>query len=208
MDLVIRNEWKPAGLVPWSSSKGLESSQVRIQRSTTLCPLCLNKPLPPRALDCLLSTPQHPRHIYKVLGKLDRESKLDRGQRAFLQKTSKLIGELNAQQAAQQAVVHKLSSQAGAFHHSKVMKWVQLDPNSKFANIEKIRQAIGEAAALKARLQQHQQDIEVEKATAALESGLQAIIMGSLLEFVAIFLFSEAWLISMGVLPPGAGGKV
>nr|KMM70999.1 hypothetical protein CPAG_07306 [Coccidioides posadasii RMSCC 3488] len=91
---------------------------------------------------------------------LEPEGKFDRAQRAFLQKTTKLIGELNSQQAAQLAVVHKLSSQAEAFWHSKIRKQVQLDPDSQFANIEKIGQAMEEAAALQARLQQCQPETE------------------------------------------------
>ena len=67
-----------------------------------------------------------------------------------MQKTSKLIGELNAKQAVMQATIHKLSSQLESFHSAKVKKRVQLDPNSKFANIEKIKAAIEEVAALEA----------------------------------------------------------
>ena len=63
----IRNGWKAAGLVPWNPTKGLKSSQVRIQRPTTPP----NEPLLPRALDPLLSTPRNPQNIYKVVKRLD-----------------------------------------------------------------------------------------------------------------------------------------
>ncbi|KMU86935.1 hypothetical protein CIHG_04874 [Coccidioides immitis H538.4] len=70
-------------------------------------------------------------------------------------------------------------SQADAFRHSKIRKQVQLDPDSQFANIEKIGQAMEEAAALKARLQQCQSETEPEKTevATALEAGLQARII-------------------------------
>ncbi|KMP05704.1 hypothetical protein CIRG_05385 [Coccidioides immitis RMSCC 2394] len=56
---------------------------------------------------------------------------------------------------------------------------VQLDPDSQFANIGKIGQAMEEAAALQARLQQCQPETEPEKTevAAALEAGLQARII-------------------------------
>ena len=95
-----------------------------------------------------------------------------------MQKTSHLIEELNAKQAMNQATIHKLSSQLESFRSAKVKKGVQLDPNSKFADIEKIKKAIDEAAVLEARLQQRHPEIEAEKAAAAsLQAGLQECIL-------------------------------
>ena len=129
-------------------------------------------------MDPLLSTPQHPQVIYKVMEKLDQKGKLDQNHWAFLQKTSKL----NAKQAVMQATIHKLSSQLESFHSAKVKKRVQLDPNSKFANIDKIKVAIEEAAAFRAWLQQYQPEIEAQKAAGA---ALQAAVQECMIEWQA-----------------------
>ena len=99
-------------------------------------------------------------------------------QRTFLHKTSRLIGRLNTQQAKQQTTIHKLFSQLETFHSSKIKKQAQLNLNSKFADIEKIKKAVDKATALETRLQQRQPEIEAEKAAAAsLQAGLQACMI-------------------------------
>jgi 4-hydroxybenzoate polyprenyltransferase len=125
--ICVRNGWKTAGIVPFNPSKGLNSSQLRIQRKKTS-----DRPKTPpdtninlsNPLDPLLNTPRSHKDVQKAARKLERSGRMNRDQRTFFRKTSSLIERLNAQQAEQQATIARLSRELETFKSAKVKKRV------------------------------------------------------------------------------------
>ncbi|KAL1957865.1 hypothetical protein VTO42DRAFT_5430 [Malbranchea cinnamomea] len=118
-----------------------------------------------------LSTPRKLQDIERAIRELDKQGKLDRSERRFFQKTARLVGQLAAQQAGLESTINKLANEL----QDKKKKRVQVDPNTRFANIQQIKEALDAAAAQEAHLQQRQSEIEAERAAeAALQAGLDA----------------------------------
>ena len=92
--------WAAAGLYPWNPSKDLNSSQIH-----TTNPPPPGTPKHPRDSrgdpSTIFPTPKHPRDIHRSIQQLG--SGLNREQRTVLQKASKAIGKLTAEQALTEA---------------------------------------------------------------------------------------------------------
>jgi hypothetical protein len=138
---VIRGGWKAAGLYPWNPEKVLGSSQVKqphIPRPTT--PPSRKHTLPDD--NETLQTPQKPQHIYTAIQSISKRQKIDRDTRNLLQKAGKSIGRLNMIQAGHEATIQQQKAQLEALVAKKPRKKVVVDLNTRFAEIESIREAI------------------------------------------------------------------
>jgi hypothetical protein len=170
---IIKCGWKAAGLVPYDPSKGMNSSQLRIQTSTT-------RPQTPLQLSTssdVLSTPQNRQDIRNAIQVLEKSQKLNRSTRSFLAKTGKTLDRLTAQQALQETTILKQETQLEVFRNKKTKKRIPIDPNSRFANIEQIKKSMEEAEQLAAKQQAKEPELQAKKASeAALEAGLQACL--------------------------------
>jgi hypothetical protein len=174
---VLKSGWKAAGLFPWNPSKGINSSQVRIQPPATKSTTPPSPKQPQFNPETLLSTPKHPQHMYHAIQMLNRQQELSRDQRTVLQKAGKAIGQLKAQQAIQEALIHKQEAHLETLRSQKAKKKVAVDPNNRFANIEMIKKAMDEAKEQEARIQARQPEIEAKKASdAALNATFQNCI--------------------------------
>ena len=108
---------------------------------------------------------------------LNRQQELSRDQRTVLQKAGKAIGQLKAQQAIQEALIHKQEAHLETLRSQKAKKKVAVDPNNRFANIEMIKKAMDEAKEQEARIQARQPEIKAKKASdAALNATFQNCI--------------------------------
>ena len=170
-----------AGLFPWNPEKGMKSSQLRINPKKSTQSRPLTPPEPKTVTDLISTTPQNPQHIYEVIELLRKDHNLSRNERIALHKAGKAIGMKNVEKAAMEALIFKANSQLEAFQSRKTKK-VIVDPNTRFADIEKIKAAQDEAEALAARLEARKPEIEAKKTSEAI---LQADMESCMYEFQA-----------------------
>ena len=76
----------------------------------------------------------------------------DRKTRALLQKVSRQLKRLTVEAAYKDAQIYSLQLQLEDLKGPKICKRVAVDPNTKFANIDSIRQAIEEAEEAEAKI--------------------------------------------------------
>ena len=138
---VIRGGWKAAGLCPWNPQKVLSSSQVQQPHTPTPTTPPNLKHILPDDIETL-QTPQKPQHIHQATQSISKRQKIDRDTRNLLQKVGKSIGRLNTIQAGYEATIQQQEAQLEALAAKKPRKEVVVDPNTRFAEIGSIREAI------------------------------------------------------------------
>ena len=83
-----------------------------------------------------------------MIQSLDNGHMTERETRAIVRKAGKRIGQLTAQNAVSESKIHSLESQIEELRGPKTRKRVAVDPNTRFANIDAIKKAMDEAAAV------------------------------------------------------------
>ncbi|OAF58839.1 hypothetical protein VC83_06125 [Pseudogymnoascus destructans] len=86
-------------------------------------------------------------------------------QRLVIQKAGKVIGRLNAIQAGHEATIQRQKAEIESLQAKKPRKRITVDLNSRFANIESIKKALDEAAALEAQRKGKVTEFAAQKAT-------------------------------------------
>jgi uncharacterized protein YoxC len=93
--------------------------------------------------------------MYNIMQGLRIERTPDRKTRAVLQKVARRFEQLTTQVACNEAQIQSLQSQLEDLKGPKRRKRVAVDPNTKFANVDSIKEAIDqveeEAARVKAK---------------------------------------------------------
>jgi len=89
--------------------------------------------------------------MYNIVQGLRVERTPNRKTRALLQKVARRFEQLTADVAYKEAQIYSLQSQLEDLRGPKKRKRVAVDPNTKFANVDLIKEAIGEAEKEEAR---------------------------------------------------------
>jgi hypothetical protein len=162
---VIRSGWRAAGIYPWNPEKAINSSQVKSQLKSP--------PHSKRAHSVdydLIRTPQKPQHLFEAVRSISKTEKIPRMQRLVIQKAGKAIGRLNAIQAGHEATIQRQKAEIESLQAKKPRKRITVDPNSRFANIESIKKALDEAAALEAQRKVKDTEFVARKAAEAISN--------------------------------------
>jgi hypothetical protein len=144
---VIRAGWRAAGLVPYSPEKVIQSSQI-LNRVSTPPPPSINID----SSSALYRTPQKPQDVYAAQKSLHRLERLPRAAHIVLQKAGKAIAIANTRAARQEAEISKLQYQLEATSSTKKRKRIAIDQNQRFADVDSIKRAIDQAAALETQI--------------------------------------------------------
>ena len=181
---LLRSGWVAAGLYPWNPSKGLNSSQIHVTTNPSYPAIPPPPPATPkrprsdshRNPNMIFPTPKHPRDVCRSIQQLG--SNLNREQRTVLQKASKAIGKLAAEQALTKASNRQLRAQLEELQAKRKRK-VAVDPNSQFTNIETIKQSMDEAANSEELAKEKEPAAEAEdlRASRALEQAKMEFCM-------------------------------
>ena len=170
----IKNEFKAVKIVLYKSEKKLNSLFIQTSCSKTLFRSLTMSEL----LDLMLSISRNSHQMQEMLKKLNKSESLNRSHKIFLKKTSDLIEKLNAQQTEQQSTIYKLSSQLKVIENKKRKKQVQMNSNTRFANIEKIKTAMTEMKIERQCIQVKESELQTKKAEeTALETELEACMI-------------------------------
>ena len=159
---VIRAGWRAAGLCPYNPGLVLHSSQIS-GRPTT--PPATSQPSD--LSNQLLSTPQSSQALYRLQQQLLLSESLTRSTRLVLGKAGKAIAKANTKAAQLEAQNKRLQYQLDSTPITRSRKRVQVDPNERFSNAEKIQAAIDRAAALQAQQASTSPEKKAQKAAAA-----------------------------------------
>ena len=89
--------------------------------------------------------------MYNIVQGLYIERTPDRKTRALLQKVARRFKQLTADVAYKEAQIYSLQLQLEDLKGLKKRKRVAVDPNTKFANVDLIKEAIGKAEEEEAR---------------------------------------------------------
>ena len=87
----------------------------------------------------------------------------------MLHKAGKAIGRLNVIQAEQEAIIQRQQAQIDRLESKKPRKKIPVDLNTCFTNIEEIKKAQDEAAALAAKNKAKDWQSEAQKASEAIQ---------------------------------------
>jgi len=98
-----------------------------------------------------IATPKKPRDMYNIMQGLRIERTPDRKTRAALRKVARRFEQLTTQVAYNEAQIQSLQSQLEDLKGPKKRKKVAVDLNTKFANVDLIKEAIAEAEKEEAR---------------------------------------------------------
>lgn len=140
---VIRAGWRASGMVPFNMQKVLESTQV-LQRPST--PERQKRPHPDSSPS--VQTPRKPQDLYNQTHTLQLSDTVPRDTRVVLRKAGKAIGNANTRAAMLEAEVSSLKLKLDRYESkAKAKKKVQVDPNTRFAEIGAIKKALDEAQA-------------------------------------------------------------
>ena len=159
---VIRAGWRASGLCPYNPALVLLSSQVS-GRPITPPPT----PQAPEVSNLLLSTPQSSQDLYKAHQQLLQSESLSRSTRAVLGKAGKAIAKANTRAAQLEFENQRLRYQLDSARITRSRKRVQVNPNERFSNVEAIRGAIDQAAALQGQQALRSDETEAKKAAEA-----------------------------------------
>ena len=103
------------------------------------------------SLDIIHRTPQRAQDVYLSQSSLQKSENLSRSTRLVLQKAGKAISTANARAARQEEELFQLRHQLQTTTSTRKRKRIQVDLNERFANIDSIKSAIDETAAVEAR---------------------------------------------------------
>ena len=158
---VIRAGWRASGLCPYNPSLVLHSSQISGRPTTPPAP---SQPSDPS--NQLLSTPQSSQALYRLQKQLLLSEPLTRSTRLVLGKAGKALAKANTRAAQLEAQNKRLQYQLDSTPITRSRKRVQVNPNERFSNAEKIQAAIDRAAALQAQQANKSPEKEAQKAAA------------------------------------------
>ena len=142
---VIRAGWRAAGLCPYNPQLVLSSSQVN-GRPVTPPPTQASA----AASESIFNTPRSSQALYKAQKQLLLSESLSRSTRIVLSKAGKAIAEANTRAAQLKAENQRLKYQLHTHKNTHTRKRVQVNLNERFSNVEIIKAAIDQAAALEA----------------------------------------------------------
>jgi len=170
-DRTLRSGWKAAGIFPWNPEKGLKSSQVKQPIQTRQC----TPPAQLANLQGFINTPKSSQELYRSTRSIQKSKGTDRDWCRLAMKAGKAISLLNTQHALDQQTLRVQSAQIKQLSINKTRKKITVNPNTRFANIEQIKQAQIEQAARQAELDAKEPELEAKRAAEAILSmSLQA----------------------------------
>ncbi|USP74411.1 hypothetical protein yc1106_01685 [Curvularia clavata] len=158
---VVRAGWRAAGLCPYNPDIVLLSSQIT-SRPVTPPAARQAQELPQQ----VFNTPRSSQALHKTQQQLLLSESLSRSTRLVLSKAGKAIAEANTRAAQLEAQNQQLRYQLDSYKITRVRKRVQVNPNERFSNVESIKAAIDQAAALQAQRATVSAEKEAEKAAA------------------------------------------
>lgn len=120
--------------------------------------------------DDLLHTPQKPQHLLKAVQSISKTVIIPRIQRLIFQKAGKAIGKLNAIQAGYEATIERQKAEIDRLQGKKTRKRITIDPNIRFADVEKIKEAMDKAAALEVQNKAKDTESLARKASEAISN--------------------------------------
>ncbi|KAI0996829.1 hypothetical protein K3495_g11354 [Podosphaera aphanis] len=143
---VVRAGWCAAGICPFNIDHVIKSSQILCRPVTPLVQSQAQD-----SLDIIHRTPQRAQDVYLSRRSLQKSENLSRSTRLVLQKAGKAISTANARAARQEEELFQLRHQLQTTTSTRKRKRIQVDLNERFANIDSIKSAIDETAAVEAR---------------------------------------------------------
>ncbi|KAI0994849.1 hypothetical protein K3495_g13333 [Podosphaera aphanis] len=167
---LLRSGWKAAGLVPWNPEKGLKSSQVLQPVETTPERACA----PPESIlrsgttRVSITPPKSARELHETMRSLKRRKNNDGGWVSLVTKAGKVIAMGNAQRARDQDKINSQDCLIRQLTTKSSQKRVPVDPNTRFATIEQIKQAQAEQRVREEFLASGKPELEAKKAAEAL----------------------------------------
>lgn len=172
----IRAGWKASGMVPFNPIKVLSSSQVSQPQQPPSTPKGKKRAYPDSSPS--FQTPQKPQDIYSSSQTIQRSSTLPRKARVLFHKAGKALGEANTRAArlegentSLRAVLQDLQDK------TKVKSRVQVDLNTRFAQVDAIKKALDEAAEATAKRATIDPEKEAQKAAkAAVDASFQSLL--------------------------------
>ncbi|KAI1004624.1 hypothetical protein K3495_g3587 [Podosphaera aphanis] len=135
-------EWRAAGLFPFNRQKGPKNPFTQLPPQPR--PTTLERQINNRKIDDIL-TPHKPLDLHATIQVLQGNKELTWGTALFMRKTSKSIGELQAQIAEERMKNQALSLENSRLLASKKRKKVIADLNTQFSGIEALKRAQEEA---------------------------------------------------------------
>jgi hypothetical protein len=162
---ITQSGWKATGLYPFDRSKGLNSSQLRIQQPSERPRTPTQPKTTQNLIDPLLQTPKNQRNVYEAIQAMRGSETVPRSARTALAKAGKAIGQLAARCALHEATISKQNLQLEGFKIQKTKKRVRVDPNTRFADIENIQRAIDESKTRQAHLEAMDIENQFKKAS-------------------------------------------
>ncbi|KAI0999735.1 hypothetical protein K3495_g8466 [Podosphaera aphanis] len=167
---VLRSGWKAASLVPWNPEKGLKSSQVLQPVETTPERACT----PPESIlrsgttRVSITTPKSARELHETMRSLKRRKNNDGGWVGLVTKAGKAIAMGNAQRARDQDKINSQDFLIRQLTTKSSQKRVPVDPNTRFATIEQIKQAQAEQRVREELLASGKPELEANIAAEAM----------------------------------------
>jgi len=147
---VVRAGWRASGLSPFNISQVIQSSQITDRPITP--PPQNRPPQPPLSSEIIYQTPQKPQDIYLAQQTIQKSEALSRTTRLVFQKAAKAIGKANARAAGLEATNSRLRHELERIQPQKKRKRIVVEPNQRFADVEKIMSTMHEAAAKQAEI--------------------------------------------------------
>ncbi|KAI1004118.1 hypothetical protein K3495_g4091 [Podosphaera aphanis] len=174
---VLRSGWKAAGFVPWNPEKGLKSSQV-LQPVETTPERAYTPPesiLRSGTTRVSITTPKSARELHETMRSLKRRKYNDGGWDSLVTKAGKAIVMGNAQRARDQDKINSQDCLIRQLTTKSSQKRVPVDPNTRFATIEQIKQVQAEQRVREELLASGKPELEAKKAAeAVMNVSLQA----------------------------------
>ena len=104
--------------------------------------------------------------MYNIIQGLRIKHTPDQKTRALLQNVARRFEQLTINVACKKAQIYSLQSQLKDLKGPKRRKRVAIDPNTKFANIDSIKEAIGEAKKEEVRAKAKETKLRPERVSA------------------------------------------
>ncbi|KAI0996678.1 hypothetical protein K3495_g11505 [Podosphaera aphanis] len=167
---LLRSGWKAAGLVTWNPEKGLKSSQVLQHVETTPERACT----PPESIlrsgitRISITTPKSARELHERMRSLKGRKNNDGWCVSLVTKAGKAIAMGNAQRARDQDKINSQDCLTRQLTTKSSQKRVPVDPNTRFATIEQIKQAQAEQRVREELLASGKPELEAKKAAEAM----------------------------------------
>jgi hypothetical protein len=141
-DRAIRSDWKAARIHPWNPQKAIESSQVIDTAKSQSIDIKPSQQQPYDAVFDPLTTPRNAQQLKIVIQNLPESQLQLRDVRTLPSKTTKAFNELHVTQAINIRELAVKDAEIEKLTAKKKRTKVATDPNTDFANLESIKEAM------------------------------------------------------------------